>query len=360
MSDTIETKIDRMFDLPTESTDNETTQVDGGQTDSTERAVDARGVEQQAPAVAGQDEQAASGQRTQVDNKEHAAGRDGKGVTPQPNKTLPANDRGDLVDPTTGAVVAKAGAERKYYELARQHAGNAQFLKSHVENIQREFSKTKTELDAFREAATLPRELNLAPQEVTTAMQFMAHFKQNPLEAAKKMLTEVAAMGYNIEGLGGAVDMAAVARMMDERLAPFKQDRSAQEADATARANADAQLNALYAQHPWAQQQDAELMQLMEADTTLSLREAALTLQSWALQRGYDLNKPLRAQHMAVLNGETQQVQTATQTRPNNAQMAAPNVQQTGVVPRTTTAANHDRRNSDIVAETLREHGINI
>jgi hypothetical protein len=45
----------------------------------------------------------------------------------------------------------------------------------------------------------------------------------------------------------------------------------------------------------------------------------------------------------------------------NNAQMVAPSGASSGqVVQRTTTAANHDMSMKDIVAETLREHGITV
>jgi hypothetical protein len=262
---------------------------------------------------------------------------------------LPANNQGDLIDPNNGNVIARAGNERRYYEAAR----NAQ---TEVMRVRTELDRTTAQLEAFREAAVLPQQLGLQPAEVSTAMQFMAHWKKNPVEAATKVLTELRAMGYEVDGLGASVDMGALKKMVNDAVAPFQQDREAAAREAEVAQTVDRELNNLYRAFPWAQGQQQELMNLLDADKTLTLREAALMLQSYALQHGYDLNQSLAEQALAQQNGNKQP------QRPSNARVPAPSP--TGdapIVPRRPgTATGHERRNRDIVLEAMREAGLNI
>lgn len=277
--------------------------------------------------------------------------QDSQGGQPQ-QRRLPANNNGDLIDPSTGAVVARAGNERRFYEAARTAQLNMQ-------RIAGEFERVQAELDAFREAASAPRELGLSATEAANAMQWFAHWKKNPVEAAISVLTELRAMGYEVDGLGGTVDMGAIKRMVEEAVSPFQQDREAVRFEQEIAQHVDSELNALYTTMPWARGQQQELINLLDADQTLTLREAALHLQAYALQHGYDLSKPLRAQVLAAQNGGGQQQRASR--RPNNARMPAPST--TGDVPltpRRVASASHERSNRDIVKEAMREAGLNI
>ena len=374
MSETLEARVDRMFDLAGQddaATANTTTETSDVSTEGQEQTTTG------APAVAGSSDQSttstpgsdksATGAVTGTDaSKEHAAERQVvKAYTPG-RQRLPADAEGNLVDPATGRVVAKAGNERALYESARNFHTQMQQHRGQAETLQRELDTTKAHLTAFREAAQLPTQLGLQPQEVTTAMQFMAHFKANPVEAAKKVLTEVLALGHNLEDLKGSVDMAAIQRMIQTEVAPFKQNLSTQQQQLEQQqqlqqfqAQADRELEELFDTFPWAEQQQVELQRVLEADERLPLREATLMLQAWAYKNGYDLNRPLSAQHEAAATRQPQQQQQPQ--RMNAAQVVAPSGSTNGtVVPRVNTAVNHDRSMRDIVSETLREHGINV
>jgi hypothetical protein len=269
----------------------------------------------------------------------------------QGQRRLPANNRGDLVDPNTGVVVARAGNERRFFETAR--AAQAQ-----LNNTARELDGVQRELNAFREAASLPRELALQPAEVTNALQWFAHWKQNPVEAAQKVLTELRTMGYEVEGMGGAVDMGAIKRLVQEAVSPFKQDRDAATREAQIAAEVDQELNTFYDALPWARNQQQELQNLLQADPTLTLREAALSLRAYAAENRLDLSKPLRDQVLAARNGEQQK----QSQRVNAARTSAPTL--TGdngmTTRRANTSASHEQRNRDIVREAMREAGLNV
>jgi hypothetical protein len=373
MSETLEARVDRMFDLAGQddtATANATTETDNVSNEGQGSApTDTQGItggsDQSTAATPGSDKSASSTVAGTDTGKEHAGDRQVvKAYTPG-RQRLPADAEGNLVDPATGRVVAKAGNERALYESARNFHTQMQQHRGQAETLQRELDKTTAHLTAFREAAQLPTQLGLQPQEVTTAMQFMAHFKANPVEAAKKVLTEVLSLGHNLEDLKGSVDMAAIQRMIQTEVAPFKQNLTSQQQQHEQQqqlqqyqAQADRELEELFDTFPWAEQQQVELQRVLEADERLSLREATLMLQAWAYKNGYDLNQPLTSQHDAAVRQPQQRQQPQ---RMNAAQVTAPSGSTNGsVVPRVNTAVGHDRSMRDIVSETLREHGINI
>lgn len=362
----IEAKIDSMFG----------TSGDDDADDVSNKVIEGEGVEQQEqgdgtaqePSTQGEQE-AARGKPARQDANAQRDDNAGEGGAEQrrpqqrgaqgaqgdqpPQRRLPANNNGDLIDPNTGAVVARAGNERRFFEAARTAQQN-------VLRITNEFERVQSELEAFREAAAAPRELGLSPTEATNAMQWFAHWKKNPVEAATSVLTELRAMGYEVEGLGGAVDMGAIRKMVQEAVSPFQQDREAVQREQEIAQQVDTELNTLYTAMPWARGQQQEIMALLDADQTLTLREAALHLQAYALQHGYDLQKPLRPQVLAAQNNGGGRQQQAPQ-RPNAARMPAPST--TGDVPltqRRVTSAGHERSNRDIVKEAMREAGLNI
>ena len=288
---------------------------------------------------------------TQAGNETVAAGTN---VKPEPQPTepivkeeqpkigrLPANETGDLIDPATGAVIAKAGNERRYFEQWRKD-------NTSLRNVQRELETATAHLSALREAAQLPTKLGLEPAEVDVAMKFMAHWKQDPVGAAKQMLTEVRALGHNVDDLGQGIDMAAMQRMIDAKLAPLTSERQQQQQEAAARAAIDEEVNAVMSRNPWIANQQQELIQLMDADKTLTLREAALLLKEYALEKGFDLSSSLREQSL----------RPATQVqRTNRAAIPAP-VVNNDIVPRRASVSDElDSRS--IVAQALAEAGIN-
>lgn len=271
--------------------------------------------------------------------------------TELPGRTRPT-DNGDLIDPNTGRVIARAGRERRVYETERA-------VSKATAPLQTELTRTRAELDAFRQAASLPTQLGLGPQEVSTAMQFMSHWKRDPVGAAQNMLTELRTAGYDVPGLGGTVDVAAIQRMIRQEIAPFQQDRESQRQHAESYTSAQQEVADLYADMPWARMQEQELTSILQADNALSLRDAAYQLQIWAIQRGYDINQPLRPQHQSALqraqagNGNGQQQQ-------NVARAPGPVNGGDGTLrPRQGSSVGHDRSTRDIVREAMREAGIN-
>jgi hypothetical protein len=351
MSD-VEERIDRMFDLGTNSGD-EGTQGDAQQGTTADGQGGASQPQDGSQQVNDTDRQRVdANNRTQQPAQRQPAARQPQQGAPRPT------DNGDLVDPETGQVVARAGRERRVYEINRAVEKATTPLRSQLQTVE-------TELRAYKEAATLPQQLGLAPQDVTTAMQFMAHWRRDPVGAAQNILAELRAGGYDINQLGSAVDVNAVKRVVQEAVQPFQQDREQQRLLAEQQAEVQREVDAVFAEHPWTRANQQELSLVLEQDPNMSLRDAVYRLHVWALENGYDINRSLREQHLARANGAQPQTAQPTngvspQQPRNNARMPPPNGG-ANVVPRRPDAPmRHDRSTRDIVREALREHGINV
>jgi hypothetical protein len=261
-------------------------------------------------------------------------------------------EEGNLVD-AQGNVIARAGRERRLYEQQRA-------VERAVTPLRQELDQTRAQLQAFREAAVLPQQLGLNPQDVTTAMQFMSHWRRDPVGAARNMLTELKAAGYNVDELGSTVDAGAIRRMVMDAIAPFQQDREAERQRAEQQAAVQQEVQTLFADMPWTRTNQKELALVLEADPNLPLRDAAYRLQLWAVQNGYDIWQPLAPQHEAAQAAATQQQAPPQQQPVRQARAPGPPPSAGNIVQRMGSSLGHDRSTRDIVRESLREAGINV
>ena len=264
----------------------------------------------------------------------------------QQQQVAPAQG-GDLIDPNTGQVVARAGAERRMYE-------NMQRSQGEVTRLTNEVATLRGQVQATEQMQQLPQQLGLNNDQVSMAMQLMASYAKNPLETIKYMLTEAAAAGHNVSDLGGqSVDMGAIGNMMDQRLKPLLDNHAATERANQANATANQEANSFLAAHPDAVQHEAHIAALITRDSTLTPREAYLTLKMDVQQRGLNWSQPLQPQYAAAQGGNGLTPAVAP-TLPNGKQGAA--LQPTGAnAPKTLDA---DADIDDIVGAALDDAGI--
>lgn len=277
----------------------------------------------------------------------------------------PARNPGDLVD-AQGRVIAKAGAERRHYETAQR-------LNREVVTVRQELERTAAQLNAFREAAQLPTQLGLSPEESASGLQLAASWKANPVGTIKYLLEQAQAAGHNVEGLGVGTDFNAIKTMIANELAPFRQqaqtERQAQEAQVHARQAmqslvADFGEQALTNGEALAKILDAAAQQ----GRSMSLEQAYLRFANWCRERGFDPHSPIDPQLQAVMQREQQQQPQQQQPeppvngqrmppRPNGRAVAAPN----GVVPMdSATQITGGESSRDLVRMAMREAGFNI
>jgi hypothetical protein len=283
---------------------------------------------------------------------------------PADNKELPPQQAqkpapGDLVD-REGKVLARAGAERRHYEAAQRATRDLQQTRGELERV-------TTELRAFREAAQLPTQLGLNPEESTTGLQLMASWKQNPVGVLQYLVEQAKAAGHNLDTLGGPqTDMGAIKKMLAQELAPFRQQAESVQQAQEVQTAAQRQIDALVGEYGEQAMVNAPALgKLIDAANQqgkpLNVEQAYLRFTNWCLQQGFDPHQPIDPQIAERRNQAPQPQQPATQQsnppRPNGRAVAAP----TGVVPIDSAAQVTGNENTrDLVRMAMREAGFNV
>jgi hypothetical protein len=270
---------------------------------------------------------------------------------------LRRTNTGDLVN-ADGQLVARAGTESRHWQRANDAAREIQSMRGELDQL-------RTANEAFRSAATSFSTLGLQPNEMAAAANLMANWKQNPASVIKYLLTEAQAAGHDLSAiLGGAqagVDPAAIRRIVQEAVAPLTSAQQEQHRVAQAHDNAAREYQDFAQQYPEALVQEEEIASLMRRFPDMSAEAAHLRLHNYALQNGFDYTQPLRPQFEARRSG-MQVLNTPSQPQPANrsvlpgSRMPASN----GMTDMRTAAAPASTSTRDIVAEALREAGIQL
>lgn len=270
----------------------------------------------------------------------------------QPPKAGP----GDLVDPQ-GRVLAKAGAERRHYEAAQR-------ANREVQSVRQQVTKLETELNAYKQAAGMPTQLGLSPDETATGLQLVASWKQNPAGVIQYLVEQAKAAGHNLPELGGATDYGAIKNMIAQELAPFRQQAQQTQQLTEAQTAAKGQVDALVSEYGETALTNSDaLAKLIDASTQagkpLNLEQAYLRFSNWCLQNGYDPSSPIDPQIVARQQPQ-QQAPANTQRmppRPNGRATASPNGV-TPIDPAAGTTGSESMR--DLVRASMREQGFNV
>ena len=269
---------------------------------------------------------------------------------------LRRTNTGDLVN-SDGHLVARAGTESRHWQRANDAAREIQSMRGELEQL-------RTANEAFRTAANTFTTLGLEPREMAAAANLMANWKQSPQNVIKYLLTEAQAAGHDVSGiLGGGqsgIDPATIRRMVQDAVAPLTNAQQEQNRVAQAHDNAAREYQDFSRQYPEALVQEEEIASLMRRFPDMSAEAAHLRLHNYALQNGFDYTQPLRPQFEARRSG--MQVLANTPSQPANrsvlpgSRMPASN----GMTDMRTAAAPASTSTRDIVAEALREAGIQL
>lgn len=234
--------------------------------------------------------------------------RDGKeGATQAPVVDLAAIRKQGGTVSHEGRVLARDAAETRLYQDAVSHRRKNEELVRQVQSLE-------TEKNAYVQANQHMQTLGLTPVDAANAMQFMAHYRRDPVAALKNIIAEVQAAGHNLEGISGDTNFAAIQQMVQQAVAPFVGDRQATLQQQQEQARLGQELDNLIAERPWVSGQLRELDKLLEVQPNLSLRDAIHEMELYAVRHGFDLSQPLTPQVQAR-HAQPQQQQ---QQRPVN------------------------------------------
>lgn len=199
----------------------------------------------------------------------------------------------DLVDPQTGRVVAKGGIERHVFEEGQRHARENVAIKGQLQQLQ---GFVQSVGEVTREAARL----NIKPEDQMIAMRVMSDFLRDPVKTVQYLVEEVKAKGYPIpfleQGISPGMDMAAIGRMIDTKMAPLTQQQRAQQERAQVEQRATAELNTFLGNNPDANENLDVLAEMMQAQPSLTVQDAYTKMIRWAHVNDLDWTQPLKPQ----------------------------------------------------------------
>jgi hypothetical protein len=206
----------------------------------------------------------------------------------------------DLVD-GQGNLVAQGGKERRFYETAQRE-------RSRADNLEKELTTIKAQMDAVNNAGTLGTQYSLTPEEITTGAQVIAAYKNNPVETIQYMLTQAQASGHNIDALTtGSLDMSAVKQMLDTALQPLVSEHQERADTQAAQGRAIGVYNNFIAKYPDSAVHEDTLARLLNEDASLSPEAAYFKLQSYYAKNNLDWTKSLAQLQQAASAENTQQ-----------------------------------------------------
>ena len=261
--------------------------------------------------------------------------------TPQQEQGQPRGPQ-DLVD-RDGNVIARGGKERRFYETAQKERQRADTLTNEINTL-------RTKVEAFEGTANLPNQYNLTPEELTTGAQLISAFKDNPVDTIKYLLTEAQSAGHNIEGVGQGTDVAALGKMLDDKLSPLTTERQQTLEHQQRQEQATQIYDQFMSSYPDSAVHQDTLAQLLERDTTLSPEAAYFKLKSFYLEKGLDWNTPLDVHE--------QNIQAQVQTKENTQSSLPSGSTPADNVTDAAQIASVDTDMEDIIKDSMREAGI--
>jgi hypothetical protein len=296
----------------------------------------------------GNSQQTNNNQTTQTENDPRIVKRT-DGLVERANAANPRVR--DLVDPMTGQVVAQGGIERRIYEQSKRHERDAGALR-------RENEQLKAQANGYQHANTLATQLGLPPEEQATAFRVLADFKKDPVRTIEYLIAEVKAKGHNIPSLmgqGQATDTEALAKLLDQRLAPLMQERQQSQRVAQANQNAKRELDNFLDQAPDARANLDILAEMITGDQSLNLNSAYIRFLTWCSANQLD-----PTQHVGPQLQARQQQAQAPATQPRQTRPLPGNRQTNGAIP-VGARATHDENSewSSIINDSMVEAGYN-
>ena len=270
--------------------------------DSQTSSTDTDDEDEEGATEAGSQQQGSRGKSDDSDGADDDAGATARGKG-QPSGADAGGKRGpkDLTLPD--GTVIKGGSERRLYEKAQALAEERDTLRSRLQQTGQQMQELTARLQKAEGMATLGDQLQLARDEQEYALKMMQAYKRNPVETLKLLLADAQAAGYKLEGLGDGVPVAALERMVAQKLAPITQrfeQESQQQRETQEKVNT---IRAFFSRFPDAQIHEGPLGVLVEQrikngapanqDTLIA---AYFDLREQASEQGFDWRRSLAQQ----------------------------------------------------------------
>lgn len=271
------------------------------------------------------------------------------------------DDKGNIVDPN-GRIIARAGAERRFYV-------ENQRLNKLIQQRESDLVTAQKQLTDLQFLNDVPRQRGLTNDEVATALEMATLFRtpDGIGKVARWVLENAVAKGYDIsqllgDGGVGSINAAAISRMIDDRLKPIT-ERAAKEQQVEKVANdVRAARDKFLTEYPEAIPHQQELANYMRAKN-VSPERALFALREFAAVNGFDFERPIAPQiQERIRQHQSGRQPTAhdegSRTQPHHAR-PMPNGGASGVsLEQARVFADPDDGYDVIVREVMRENGM--
>ena len=212
-------------------------------------------------------------------------------------QTDPVTGRKTVIDPNTGEVIANHGLQRRLFETSQKVERENQSLKNRVQGLE---NALRQSTEVIQEAARL----GVAPQDQMIAIRVMSDFMRDPVRTLQALVEEVKSKGYPIpflnEGVSQGMDMNALSRMIDAKLAPMMQREQVTQQQQQARQQANRDLEVFLEENQEANSNLDVLSEMLQAQPGLPLTVAYTKMIRWAHENGLDWTQPLKQQIVAL------------------------------------------------------------
>lgn len=159
--------------------------------------------------------------------------------------------QGNIIDTKTGRVIARGGAQVRFYNQAQKARRELDQSRSDLTALQgkfRELGQIARQLhDQVRQNQAVERkfkDLGLSAEDQLNAMQMFVDLKTNPAQHIRRLLTRAATNGITIEGLqnNGGLDAKALGDLIKDEVGKLVNPlRERSDADEQRRTNEDKQ-----------------------------------------------------------------------------------------------------------------------
>lgn len=210
----------------------------------------------------------------------------------QSNKSKGNNNSQDLLD-NNGNIIAKAGAERRFYEenvkLKRERDN---FNANVLPKIKQEYDAMVQKIDAYNETFKSMQMGDLSTEDISLGLELIRQWKKSPKDTINFLLTQAKSYGIDIDEDGKST-MAAFNQMLDQKLQPLLKEREMQENYYKSQRKAENIYNNFITKYPDASIHTDELAYMFNKDPSQSLDALYYQLKNYYLKNGYDFNTPL-------------------------------------------------------------------
>lgn len=214
-------------------------------------------------------------------------------IKKQSNKQRGNNNSQDLVD-ENGNVIAKAGAERRFYEENVKLKRDKEIFNTKVlPTLKENYNNMLAKVQAYDETFKALRADDLTTDDIQTGLELVRQWKKSPAETLKFLLTQAKSYGINIEGINNGVDTAAINQMLDQKLQPFMQEREQKAQERLIQQKAKRTYDDFMTKYPDAINHTDELAFLYKRNPNMSLDAIYYQLRNHYAENGYDFNTPL-------------------------------------------------------------------